>query len=77
MRGGTLPLLALLLAWIGGVSQETGVLVAIWTTAVSLVAFELMAGMRAGSTPRELVLEGCVGVTMGLAILALRVILHP
>jgi hypothetical protein len=77
VRGATLPLLALVLAWIGGVSQETGVLVAVWTAAVSLVAFELVAGLHARSTPRELVLEGCIGVTMGLAIIALRAILHP
>jgi hypothetical protein len=76
VRGAALPLLALVLAWIGGASQETGVLVAIWTAAVSLMAFELAAGLRARSTPRELVLEGCVGATMGLAIIALRAILH-
>jgi hypothetical protein len=77
VRGGALPLLALVLAWIGGASQETGVLLAVWTAALSLVAFELVAGVRSRSTPKELVLEGCIGATMGLAIIALRAILHP
>jgi len=76
VRGAALPLLALLVAWAAGASQETGVLVAVWTAAGSLAAFELLAGLRASSTPRELVLEGCVGATMGLAIVFLRVILH-
>jgi hypothetical protein len=76
VRGGALPLLALVLAWIAGASQETGVLLAVWTAALSLVAFELVAGVRSNSTPKELALEGCVGATMGLAIVALRAILH-
>jgi hypothetical protein len=76
VRGAALPLLALVVAWTTGASQETGVLIGVWTAAGSLVAFELLAGIRAKSTPGELVLEGCVGATMGLAIVALRVILH-
>jgi hypothetical protein len=77
VRGATVPLLALLVAWAAGASQETGVAVAVWATAGCLVAFELLAGLRARSTPRELLLEGCVGTAMGVAIIALRVILHP
>ncbi len=76
VRGGALPLLALVVAWATGASQETGVLVGVWTAAGSLVAFELLAGLRTRSTPGELVLEGCIGATMGLAIIALRAILH-
>ncbi len=76
VRGAALPLLALVVAWIAGASQETGVLVGMWTAVGSLLAFELLAGLRAQSTPRELLLEGSIGATMGLAIVALRVILH-
>ena len=76
VRGAALPLLALVVAWATGASQETGVLVGVWTAAGSLVAFELLAGLRTRSTPGELVLEGCIGATMGLAIIALRAILH-
>jgi hypothetical protein len=76
VRGGALPLLALVIAWVAGASQETGVLLGVWVTAGSVLAFELLAGLRSKSTPRELLLEGCIGATMGLAIVGLRVILH-
>ena len=76
VRGTTLPLLALAIAWASGASQETAVTVAVWTCVASLIAFELLAGIRAKSTPGELALEGCVGTAMGLGILALRAILH-
>ncbi len=43
---------------------------------MSLVGFELLAGLRANAAPRELALELGVGVAMGVAILALKIILH-
>jgi hypothetical protein len=76
MRGGALPLLVLVLCWTAGASQETAVTVDLWITAGSLVAFELLAGLRARARPGELLLEGCVGATMGLGVLVLRVLLH-
>lgn len=76
VRGGSIPLFALLVAWAAGASQATGVNAAVWAAIASLVAFELVAGMRARSTPRELALEGGVGVAMGLAILALKFLAH-
>lgn len=76
MRGGSLPLLALLVSWIASAGQETAVTVALWTSIGSLLAFELLAGARARARPAELLLEGCVGAVLGLGILALRVILH-
>jgi hypothetical protein len=76
VRGAALPLLALLVAWATGASQATAVLAAVWTCAGSLVIFELLAGIRAKSTPAELALEGCMGTIMGMSILVLRAILH-
>ncbi len=76
MRGGAIPLLVLLACWAAGASQETAVTVDLWVTAASLLAYELLAGLRARSRPAELLLEGCVGAAMGLGILLLRVILH-
>jgi hypothetical protein len=76
MRGATPAVLALLICWSTGVSQETAITAALWTTAGSLVTYELAAGLRARSRPGELLLEGCVGAAMGLGVLALRVILH-
>jgi hypothetical protein len=76
VRGAGPPLLALLVCWLLGLHLEDGVTVALWTVAASLLAFELLAGLRARARPAELLFEGCVGATMGLGVLALRVILH-
>ncbi|HEY1833045.1 MAG TPA: hypothetical protein VGG08_01305 [Solirubrobacteraceae bacterium] len=76
IRGASVPLLALLLAWLVGASQEQAVVAALWTAIGSLVCFELLAGMRSHASVGELALETAVGATMGLAILALKVVLH-
>jgi len=76
VRGAILPLLALAISWVAGAAQETAVTAAVWTCVTSILAFELLAGIRAKSTPGELALEGCVGTAMGLGILALRAIVH-
>jgi len=76
VRGACIPLLALVACWAAGASQETGVNVAVWAAIASLIAFELLAGMRSRSTPKELVFECGVGVAMGLAILALKSLAH-
>jgi hypothetical protein len=76
VRGAALPLLALVIAWIAGADQEAGVTAALRTAVVTVVAFEVLAGIRAKSTPGELLLKAGVGVTMGLAILALKGILR-
>jgi positive regulator of sigma E activity len=76
VRGASAPLMALLIAWLAGAEQTTAVTAAVWTAVASLIAFELAAGLRARSKPRELALEVLVGATMGLALLVLRALLH-
>lgn len=76
VRGACIPLAALVIAWLVGASQEAGVTAALRTAVVAVVVFELLAGIRARSTPSELLLKGAVGVTMGLAILAVKGILR-
>lgn len=76
VRGAGAPVLALLIAWLAGAGQGTGVTVALWTCVASLLAFELIAGLRARARPAELLLELCVGAAMGLGVILLRVILH-
>lgn len=75
-RGASAPLLALLVAWATGASQTTAVTAGVWTAVASLIAFEVAAGVRSRAKPLEFALEVLVGVTMGLAILALRALLH-
>jgi hypothetical protein len=76
VRGAAVPLLVIVLAWATGAAQETAVSAALWSAAASLVAFELLAGIRSRATPSELALEIGVGLVMGLGILALRIVLH-
>jgi hypothetical protein len=76
LMGAAPPLLALLFAWALGAALATGVEVALWTSVASLIAIELLAGIRARATRGDLVLEAGIGLTMGLAIIALKVVLH-
>jgi hypothetical protein len=76
MLGAAIPLVTLLACWLAGVAEQTAITVALWSAIGAIVAFEVAAGLRARSTSRELALEVCFGVTMGLGILALRTLLH-
>jgi hypothetical protein len=76
VRGASVPLAALVIAWIAGASQSTGVSVALYTAVVTIVLFELIAGLRAKSRPRELLFHTGIGIAMGLAILAMKGILR-
>ncbi len=76
VRGATVPLAALVCAWAAGAAQQTAVTAALWSSVASLLAFELIAGVRSRSRGGELALEASVGVAMGLAILALKIVLH-
>lgn len=76
VKGASVPLLTLILAWATGVDQASGITAAVWAAVASLIAFELAAGIRSQAKPVELVVEVCVGAGMGLIILTLRAILH-
>jgi len=76
VRGAAIPLLALLVGWATGAAQQAAVSAALWSVVASLVAFELIAGIRSRARPGELAIEVGVGLAMGLGILALRIVLH-
>ena len=76
IRGAAVPLVALAVAALAGATEETAVTIAVWSVVASLAALELLAGVRAKATASELVLETAAGVAMGLAVLALKIILH-
>ncbi len=76
IRGAAVPLIVLSVAAVAGASQETAVTLAVWSVVIALVAFELLAGVRAGAGPKELAIETAFGAAMGLAVLALKIILH-
>ena len=68
--------LVLLICWVVGASQATGVTVALWCVVASLIALELIAGLRSRVSGWELVLDLGVGATLGVGILALKILLH-
>lgn len=76
LHGAAVPLLALLVAWVTGASQQTAVDAGLYSVAASLVVLELVAGLRSQLRRGELALEVGVGVTLGLGVLALRIVLH-
>jgi len=75
-RGAAIPLVALLIAAATGAGQETGVTVAIWTGVASIVVLEMIAGLRSDASRGGLLLEACVGIGMGLGVIALKAIVH-
>jgi len=75
-EGAAIPLLVLVFAWATGAGQETAVTVALWSAVGCVILFELVAAIRSEATPAELALDVGVGVVMGIAILALKVVLH-
>jgi hypothetical protein len=76
LRGGATPLLALLLSWAAGASLGTAITVTLWTCAATVVAAELLAGLRTGTAGRALALQVAVGGSLGVAVIVLKVILH-
>jgi glycerol uptake facilitator-like aquaporin len=70
------PLLALLVCWVAGAALSPAVTVAIWTAVAMIVATEVVLGMRAELTGRQLVIQTGMGVLLGLLVVALRVLLH-
>jgi len=76
VRGATIPLLALVCGWLTGAAQQTSVTAALWTCVATLIALELVAGVRSRASTGELALQTGAGAAMGLAILALKVLLH-
>jgi hypothetical protein len=76
LRGAAVPLLVLVVCWAAGLSENMGVTLSIWSVVFALILFELLAGLRSKAAPAELAIDVGVGVSLGLAILALKLILH-
>jgi hypothetical protein len=70
------PLLALLVCWAGGAVLPTAVTIAVWTAVAIIVATEVVLGVRAELTGRQLVVQTGMGVLLGLLVVGLRVLLH-
>ena len=76
LAGAAIPLVALLIDWAVGASLDTAVITALITAAVVVMLLEVIAGIRAKQSGRELVLQALFGAVLGLLIIALRLVLH-
>ncbi len=76
VEGALVPLLVLLGSWAAGASVATGVSIATWTTAGTIVVLEFGAGWRSGLGLGRLLLQGALGAAIGFAIVGLKLLLH-
>jgi hypothetical protein len=76
LPGAAVPLLALLISWVVGASLSAAVSAAVWTSAGMVVILELVAGVRAGESGRELAAQTALGALLGLMVIGLRLVLH-
>lgn len=76
LKGGVIPLLALLLCWAAGASLNTAITATLWTCAGTLVAAELLAGLRASVGPLALAVQVAAGASLGVAVILLKVVLR-
>lgn len=74
--GAAIPLVAVLVLWVADASLSTAVTAAVWTSAVVVMLIEVLAGLRAKRTGRELVFQTAFGALLGLLIIVLRLTLH-
>jgi hypothetical protein len=74
--GAAIPWIELLICWGAGVRLTSAVTVAIWTSAAMIVLVEVLAGVRAGLSPRALVAQTSVGTLFGFLVIALKLVLH-
>jgi hypothetical protein len=76
LYAAAVPLLVILIFWAAGAALTTAVGAAIWFAAGAVVAAEIISGVRAELTGRELIRQSVVGALLGLLVIAVRVLLH-
>jgi hypothetical protein len=74
--GAAVPVAVLLLAWAAGASLEAGVTAVLWTAAIEIVALEAVPSIRNHLGPKDLLVQTVFGITLGIGILGLRLVLH-
>jgi hypothetical protein len=76
LAGAAVPLVPLLTWWAAGGRLTGAVTAAVWTSASMIVIIELIAGLRARLSGRELGEQVALGALLGLLVIALKVVLH-
>jgi membrane protein YqaA with SNARE-associated domain len=74
--GAAIPVIPLLIWWIAGGSLANADTAAIWTAAGMVVVYEVIAGLRAELTAKEMVVQLALGATLGVLIISLKLVLH-
>jgi hypothetical protein len=74
--GAAVPLVPLLIWWAVGASLTSAVSAAIWTAAGVIVIYELIAGLRAELTGKELIVQVAVGAALGVLVIVVKIVLH-
>jgi hypothetical protein len=70
------PLVAVLACWAAGARLDTATRLGVWVAGALIVATELALGIRSHLEGRELVVQTAFGVVLGVAVVAVRVLLH-
>ena len=77
LLGGAAPsLIALVIFWVFGASLDAAVTAGVWTSAAMVVLIELVAGLRAEESGRELAAQTALGALLGALVIVLRLVLH-
>ena len=74
--GAAVPLLTLLICWATGTSLTSAVSAGIWTSAGMIVVIEVVTGVRARLSRRDLIAQIVLGAALGLLVIVLKVLLH-
>jgi hypothetical protein len=70
------PVLPLLIWWIAGGTLSDAVTAAVWTSAGMVVVYEVVAGLRAELSGKEMAAQIAIGATLGVLVIALKLVLH-
>ncbi len=76
VEGAVTQLIVLVVAWAAGVSLTSGVNATIAATVISMVVLEIAAGWRTEPRHAAVWLRVALGILMGLAVVAVKVVLH-
>jgi hypothetical protein len=74
--GASVPLAAVLVCWAAGAGLAAGVWVAVAVAIATIVVTELAIGLRSEHTGGDLILRVALGMSFGIAILGIKLLLH-
>jgi hypothetical protein len=74
--GALIPLTAVLVCWASGATVSSGVWVAVGVAIATIITTELTIGLRSEHIGRELAVRTALGALFGVAILAIKLLLH-